>query len=1149
MSSISRHHVIASILFIAFAFSACRRGEELPGKASDEYRQAVSAFYVGLAAMATGEDNRAEESLKKVTRLAPGEPAAWADLGLLALRQKEPGQAAERLEKARALAPDNSDVEILLGLLESNRGNLAAAIDHLRRAVELNPKELKARYSLAQEIERQGGDGSEAEAQRLYEEIMGLRPDNLAVELEATRLAAKRGDTDALRKIVARLEARSAAWPPEAREQLAALSGAAAGPNPRMAASRVAFLRNVLVRVPDYRQSLAEVRFPPEVVGEPVTRFLRLPSPDPDPSPPDEALAFRPEQAVANDSGRWQWARAVSLSGEGEPAIVRANGSEVLAGDARLPFPGGPGNAPPEFFGVAPLDFNYDFRTDLALAGAGGFRLFAQAVGGKFDDVTARMSLPPGITGAAYAGAWAADIDSEGDLDIVLAPQTGPPVVLRNNGDGTFKTQSPFGGAAGLRNFVWADLDGDGDPDAALLDADGTLRVYANERAGQFRPRALPGDLGPVWGVSAADVNGDAVLDLLVARQGEILRLSSTGDGEGWEAARLASWAVYDATMAPEACFLFASDLDNNGGLDLVRSARTGVMIWLSDREGAFSPIASVEGRVFGAADVTGDGMLDLVGVSSADRATRYVGGGSKDYHWQVVRPRAAESTGDQRINSFGVGGEIEIRSDLLFQKQAISGPVVHFGLGERTGADLARIIWPNGSVQAEYDLKSDQAVLTEQRLKGSCPWLFAYDGKQMSFVTDFIWRSPLGLRINGQDTANVMMTEDRVKIRGSQLAPRDGFYDLRITADLWETHFFDHVRLMVVDHPAGTEVFVDERFAIPPPELEVIPTTPPRPFARVRDDSGRDVTEVVRARDRIYLDTFGRGAYQGVTRDHYVEVELGDDVPLEGAWLVGSGWIHPTDSSINVAISQGSHGPPQSLSLEVPDGKGGWAVARPGLGFPAGKTKTVMISLDELFQNSSNRRLRLRTNMEIYWDSLEWASGLPPGTITEQRVDASSAELRYRGFNATSRADRSSPELPEYRLAGTQQVWRDLVGYYTRFGEVKELLARVDDRYVIMNAGDEMALRFPEQPPPPDGWVRDYVLIGDGWEKDGDYNTTFSRTVLPLPSHDAPDYTTPPGRLEDDPVYRRHPQDWQEYHTRYVTPERFRNALRSRMR
>jgi hypothetical protein len=110
--------------------------------------------------------------------------------------------------------------------------------------------------------------------------------------------------------------------------------------------------------------------------------------------------------------------------------------------------------------------------------------------------------------------------------------------------------------------------------------------------------------------------------------------------------------------------------------------------------------------------------------------------------------------------------------------------------------------------------------------------------------------------------------------------------------------------------------------------------------------------------------------------------------------------------------------------------------------------------------------------------------------------------------------------------------------------------LAAVDDRYVIMNAGDELRLLFPELEPPPDGWTRDFVLIGDGWVKDGDYNTSFSKMVGPLPEHGRPDYEGASGpsgapELEDDPVYRRHPLDWQTYHTRFVSPRGFLGGLR----
>ena len=247
------------------------------------------------------------------------------------------------------------------------------------------------------------------------------------------------------------------------------------------------------------------------------------------------------------------------------------------------------------------------------------------------------------------------------------------------------------------------------------------------------------------------------------------------------------------------------------------------------------------------------------------------------------------------------------------------------------------------------------------------------------------------------------------------------------------------------------------------------------------------------------------------------------------------------------MAISQGHHDPPRGLSLEVRDAHGRWVTARKNLGFPAGKNKTVLIDLTGVFPAGSPepRRLRLRTNLEIYWDSLAVATALPGTPLRTREIAPTVADLRSRGFSAIRQDARSSPELPDYQqMAATGQQWLDLTGFYTRFGDVRELLSRVDDRYVIMNAGDEIRLRFPAPPPPPAGWTRDFVFVSDGWDKDGNFNTGFSETVLPLPSHDRPEYRQPPGRLENDRVYRRHPRDWQEYQTRYVTPRAIRTAL-----
>ena len=74
------------------------------------------------------------------------------------------------------------------------RGRLDEGIAHLRRAVDLDPRNLRARFALVQEIERSGGQNADAQAQKELEELLELEPDNLAVLLERTRLAAKRGD-------------------------------------------------------------------------------------------------------------------------------------------------------------------------------------------------------------------------------------------------------------------------------------------------------------------------------------------------------------------------------------------------------------------------------------------------------------------------------------------------------------------------------------------------------------------------------------------------------------------------------------------------------------------------------------------------------------------------------------------------------------------------------------------------------------------------------------------------------------------------------------------------------------------------------------------------------------------------------------------
>ena len=387
-----RHGLLLVIISLTTAAgcAACRRAD-LPDKNSPEYAKAVRAFYGGRSALQVGDYVRAEQKLRESTQLAPDEPAAWADLGLLFMRQRQFEPAAENLEKARQLAPENSGLHVLLGQLESARGNYAEAVRHFRKAAELDPKHLKALYALSREVEREGEAG-EQEVLSLLQKILDVQPRNLSVRLDVARLAAKRGDAELFQKMLRGFEEDSASWPLEAQAHLVAVRATGLNLNTRAAAPRVQFLRNVLVRLPEYRQSRLAVEDPPEILSEPFTRFITMESPSPQPAAPDEALTYNVEPA--EDSGPAALAGAVSLTGEGAPVILFADGREIrLSGGVKLAFPGGPDAKPPAPDGVAALDFDYDFKTDLAAAGEGGFRLYRQENPTTCVDVTARTNL------------------------------------------------------------------------------------------------------------------------------------------------------------------------------------------------------------------------------------------------------------------------------------------------------------------------------------------------------------------------------------------------------------------------------------------------------------------------------------------------------------------------------------------------------------------------------------------------------------------------------------------------------------------------------------------------------------------------------------------------------------------------------------
>jgi len=189
----------------------------------------------------------------------------------------------------------------------------------------------------------------------------------------------------------------------------------------------------------------------------------------------------------------------------------------------------------------------------------------------------------------------------------------------------------------------------------------------------------------------------------------------------------------------------------------------------------------------------------------------------------------------------------------------------------------------------------------------------------------------------------------------------------------------------------------------------------------------------------------------------------------------------------------------------------------------PDGKPKTIAVDLTGKFL-SGDRHVRIVTNLCVYWDEVFLSESSAPPDVRQHLIPALSAELRFRGFSSAKiDPERKQPEQFFYTPSTPFSFWNPTPGMYTRYGDVRELLAAVDDRFVIMGSGDEIRLRLDARSLPalPDGWTRNWLVKVDGWAKDRDANTAFSQSVDPLPFHGMSSYPYP--RTEHYPRDAQH--------------------------
>jgi hypothetical protein len=464
----------------------------------------------------------------------------------------------------------------------------------------------------------------------------------------------------------------------------------------------------------------------------------------------------------------------------------------------------------------------------------------------------------------------------------------------------------------------------------------------------------------------------------------------------------------------------------------------------------------------------------------------------------------------------------------------------LHFGLGSHKAADYIRFLWPGGVKQIEMDVTGGQTVSYEElnRKGTSCPILYTWDGNQIRFVTDFLGGSAVGY-LHAPGKYNYPDTDEYVKLEQFPPVAKDGTYELRWVNQLEEVLGYDKASLIAVDHPSEVEVFPNERLlpAPPYPESRLYPVREPRPPVEAIDHRGEDVTRLIAEKDRLYPSELRRLPFKGYTEPHSLTLDLGDLHADEHVVLLLYGWIDYTDSSSNLAAWQAGV-KIATPYLEVEDGDGKFRMAIEQMGFPAGLPKTMLVDLEGVV-DPKHHRVRITTSQRIYWDQILVATVVPGVDLEVTELSPDRAELGFRGYPASVNPDGRAPNIYDYSQISATELWDQQQGYYTRYGDVRELVEDVDDRYVLTKHGDELTLSFEADrlPPLPPGWQRTFLVFADGFGKDMDLNSAYSDTVEPLPFHNMSQYPYAPGEaFPDTDVHRR---DRKTYHTRRLDRQR----------
>ena len=206
--------------------------------------------------------------------------------------------------------------------------------------------------------------------------------------------------------------------------------------------------------------------------------------------------------------------------------------------------------------------------------------------------------------------------------------------------------------------------------------------------------------------------------------------------------------------------------------------------------------------------------------------------------------------------------------------------------------------------VEPRQPIRLDELTISDT----SCPYLYAWDGKRFRFVTDILGAAPVGLPVAAGRYIEAD-ADEFVWIGDEQtFQPKEGSYLLSVTEELREVLYLDEARLVVVDHPEGTEVHPTDKLlpSSPFPPSELVTLEHRIPLLRATRLDGVEVTDELQAIDgrKVAPVKLREPQLRGLAEPHGVVLDFGALATQRPLVLALTGWLRFGGGMANMAAS-----------------------------------------------------------------------------------------------------------------------------------------------------------------------------------------------------------------------------------------------------